>query len=100
MIINLCIKPFPTRILTQKPLQSRIGRGKGHPSIDYWYYKIYKNEILLEFRNFTNKYKCKQLLLLVIKKLPFKTRIIIKMDLKYCSNKLISTKIFKSIYIA
>jgi large subunit ribosomal protein L16 len=100
LLINLCIKPFPTRMLTQKPLQSRIGRGKGDPSMDYWYCKIYKNEILLEFRNFTNKHKCKQLLLLIIKKLPFKTRIITKTDLKYYSNRPFYAGVLKPVYIA
>jgi len=69
-IINLCIKLFPIRILTQKPLQSRIGRGKGLPT--KWYCKIYKNDVLLEFRELVNYYKCKALLQTVIKKITIK----------------------------
>lgn len=73
---NLWIKLFTDRILTEKPSQSRIGRGKGLSTI--WYTKIYKNQFLIEIRNTINIYKSIQLLKLVIKKLPILTKIIYK----------------------
>ena len=42
-LIYLCFKIFITRIITQKPIQSRIGRGKGTST--HWYCRIYKNHL-------------------------------------------------------
>jgi large subunit ribosomal protein L16 len=100
LLINLYIKIFPTRILTQKPTQARIGRGKGLPTL--WYCKIYKNEIIIEVRNTINQYYCLKLLTLIIKKLPLKIRLIKKKEPKIGSivTKVIKINPLKNIYIA
>jgi len=79
-LIYLCLKIFTTRIITQKPIQSRIGRGKGIST--HWYCRVYKNEVLIEFRNIVNFYKCLKFLRLVSKKLPLLTRVITKKEFK------------------
>jgi len=99
-LIYLCFKIFTTRIITQKPIQSRIGRGKGTST--HWYCRIYKNEVLIEFRNIVNIYKCLKFLNLISKKLPLLTRIITKKEYKIGLLPNINNKneIIKNIYIA
>jgi large subunit ribosomal protein L16 len=77
---NLWIKFFTDRAMTQKPLQSRMGRGKGLPSV--WYSKIYSGQLILEISPTISMFKSIGSLKLITKKLPLITKIIIKKDNK------------------
>jgi large subunit ribosomal protein L16 len=88
---NLWIKLFTDRILTEKPNQSRIGRGKGLSSI--WYTKVFKNQLLIEIRDTVNIHKSIRLLKFIIKKLPILTGIICKRETKYFDESLKKNKL-------
>jgi large subunit ribosomal protein L16 len=75
---NLWIKFFTDRTMTQKPLQSRMGRGKGLPSV--WYSKIYSGQLLIEISVLISMFRSLKTLRLIMKKLPILTQIIIKAD--------------------
>jgi len=73
---NLWINFFTDRAMTQKPLQSRMGRGKGLPVL--WYSKIYTGQLLLEISTRISLFRSLGRLQLIIKKLPILTQVVIK----------------------
>jgi large subunit ribosomal protein L16 len=75
---NLWIKFFTDRTMSQKPLQSRMGRGKGLPTI--WYSKIYAGQIIVEISARITFIRCMATIRLLIKKIPLLTRIVVKAD--------------------
>jgi large subunit ribosomal protein L16 len=77
-IVNLWIYFFTDRPMTQKPLQSRMGRGKGLPTL--WYSKLYFGQLIVEIDSNVSLKRAIDGLSLVMKKLPILTRIIIKAD--------------------
>jgi large subunit ribosomal protein L16 len=75
---NLWINFFTDRAMTQKPLQSRMGRGKGLPTL--WYSKIYAGQLLLEISTRISIFRSLNSLRILIKKLPILTQVIVKAD--------------------
>jgi len=71
----LWIRIFPNIPVTSKPIESRMGKGKG--SVSYWIAKIKKGQILYEISGFSHEI-AKQVLKSGSKKLPIKTKIIFK----------------------
>jgi large subunit ribosomal protein L16 len=73
--IKIWLNFFPHFPKTKKPLESRMGKGKGN--VDYWYFFVKTGKIIFEFDNFNQHF------LQVIKKnggkkLPFKVKLISK----------------------
>jgi len=66
---------FPNISATSKPTENRMGKGKG--SIDYWFAPVKVGTILLEIGG-VPFLKAKQALAKGAKKLPIKTKIIIR----------------------
>lgn len=75
--VKIWIRAFPDVPLTKKPLEVRMGRGKGNVNI--WVCKVNKGKILFEVAGPNPK-----LLILALKqaqnKLPIKTQIISKIE--------------------
>jgi large subunit ribosomal protein L16 len=78
---NLWVRFFTDHQMTTKPQQSRMGRGKGSPSI--WYSKIYAGQLIIEVRKIRGRNRTSRMetaLLNVSKKLPLVNRIIKRIE--------------------
>lgn len=77
---KIWLKVYPNLSKTKKPLETRMGKGKG--KIDHWYCRLKKNLCFLEISNKKSSLdiieleNLKKILLSLKKKIPFKTKII------------------------
>lgn len=74
---NVWIKIFPDKVLTKKPAEVRMGKGKGSP--DAWVAVIKPGRVMFEIKH-TDVELSKEALKLAMYKLPVKTRIIRRED--------------------
>ena len=74
---NLWIKIFPDKPITKKPLEVRMGKGKG--AVEYWAAVVKPGRILFEVSGVTME-TAKEALRLAAQKLPVKTKFIISRD--------------------
>jgi len=72
---NVWIKIFPDKVLTKKPAEVRMGKGKGSP--DSWVAVIKPGRVLFEISHIDHDL-AKAALRLACYKLPVKTKIIMK----------------------
>ena len=70
---KIWIRVFPDKPLTAKPLEVRMGKGKG--GIDRWVMNIKPGRIIYEMAG-VNEELARKALTLAIHKLPFKTKIV------------------------
>ena len=73
---NIWIRVFPHHPLSKKPLQARMGGGKG--SFDHWVANIKENQIIVEFTAPISINSAKVAAKIVESKLPLKTKFIFK----------------------
>jgi large subunit ribosomal protein L16 len=69
------IRVFPDKPLTAKPLETRMGKGKG--SVDRWVMNIKPGRIIFEIAGVSEEL-AREALTLAMHKLPFKTKIVTK----------------------
>jgi len=69
--IWICV--FPDKPITQKPLEVRMGKGKG--SVEYWVCQIQPGKILYEIEGVSDEL-AREAFALAAAKLPFKTTIV------------------------
>ena len=74
---QLWIKIFPDKPITKKPLEVRMGKGKG--AVEYWAAVVKPGRILFEFGGVSLDV-AKEALRLAAQKLPVKTKFIIARD--------------------
>ena len=67
------IRVFPDKPITQKPAETRMGKGKGAP--EYWVAVVRPGRVLMEISG-VDLALAKEALALGAAKLPFKTRVI------------------------
>ena len=67
------IRVFPDKPLTAKPLETRMGKGKG--SVDKWVMNIKPGRIIFEMAGIKEDI-AREALLLAMRKLTFKTKIV------------------------
>ena len=67
------IRVFPDKPLTAKPLETRMGKGKG--AIDKWVMNIKPGRIIYEMAG-VDEELAREALTLAVHKLPFKTKIV------------------------
>lgn len=67
------IRVFPDKPLTAKPLETRMGKGKG--AVDRWVMNVKPGRIIFEMAGVSDKI-AREALTLAKHKLPFKTKII------------------------
>lgn len=72
---NVWIKIFPDKVLTKKPAEVRMGKGKGSP--DSWVAVIKPGRVMFEIAG-VDEELTREALKLAMYKLPVKTRIIKK----------------------
>ena len=70
---KLWIRVFPAKPLTAKPLETRMGKGKG--AVDQWVMNIKPGRIIFEIAGVPEEI-AREALTLAIHKLPFKCKII------------------------
>jgi len=70
---KLWFRVFPHIPVTKKPLEVRMGKGKG--AVDHWITKIYNGSVLIELEC-DSSLLARSSLMSVSKKLPFKTSFI------------------------
>ena len=70
---KIWIRVFPDKPLTAKPLEVRMGKGKG--AIDKWVMNIKPGRIIYEMAG-VNDELAREALTLAVHKLPFKTKIV------------------------
>ncbi len=76
---NVWIRVFPDKIITRKPLEVRMGKGKGNP--EFWAAVVEPGRILFECDGVTEA-TAKEAMELAAQKLPIKTKFIIRRDLQ------------------
>ena len=74
---QLWIKIFPDKPITKKPLEVRMGKGKG--AVEYWAAVVKPGRILFEVGGVTIDI-AKEALRLAAQKLPVKTKFIVARD--------------------
>ncbi|HXB42927.1 MAG TPA: 50S ribosomal protein L16 [Puia sp.] len=74
---NVWIRIFPDKPITKKPLEVRMGKGKGNP--EYWAAVVEPGRILFEADGVTEQV-AKEALELAAQKLPIKTKFIVRHD--------------------
>ena len=70
---KIWIRVFPDKPLTKKPLEVRMGKGKG--AIDQWVMNIKPGRIIFEMGGI-DEVVAREALALAMQKLPFKTKIV------------------------
>jgi large subunit ribosomal protein L16 len=70
---KIWIRVFPDKPLTAKPLEVRMGKGKG--AVDQWVMNIKPGRIIFEMGG-VEESLAREALLLAMHKLPFKTKIV------------------------
>src|SRR5215470_3297689 len=76
---NVWIRIFPDKPITRKPLEVRMGKGKGNP--EFWAAVIKPGRILFEVDGVDDK-TAKESLMLAAGKLPIKTTVVKRVDLQ------------------
>lgn len=74
---SLWIKIFPDKPITKKPLEVRMGKGKG--AVEYWVAVVKPGRILFEISGVPYDV-AKEALRLAAQKLPVKTKLIVARD--------------------
>ena len=70
---KIWIRVFPDKPITEKPLEVRMGKGKGH--VEYWVAEIKPGKMLYEIQGVSEDL-AREALTLAAAKLPFKTTIV------------------------
>jgi large subunit ribosomal protein L16 len=76
---NVWIRIFPDKIVTRKPAEVRMGKGKGNP--DHWAAVVKPGRILFECDGVTEAV-AKEAMELAAQKLPIKTKFVIRRELQ------------------
>ena len=70
---KIWIRVFPDKPITNKPLEVRMGKGKG--SVEYWVAQIQPGRMLFEMQG-ANEELAREAFALAAAKLPFKTQVV------------------------
>jgi len=70
---KLWIKVFPSKSVTKKPAETRMGKGKGE--LDHWVCPVKRGKVIFELGGIPEEF-ARQILRLVAFKLPVKTKFI------------------------
>ena len=76
---QVCIKIFPDKPVTDKPLGVRMGSGKG--AVEYWVAVVKPGRVMFEISGVPEE-QAKEALRLAGTKLPVKTKVVAKADLE------------------
>lgn len=74
------IRIFPDKVMTRKPAEVRMGKGKGAP--EFWVAPVKPGRIMFECEGVSLE-DARAALRLAAQKLPVKTKIVIRRDFAY-----------------
>ena len=74
---NVWIRIFPDKPVTKKPLEVRMGKGKGAP--DHWVAVVKPGRIMFELEGVPQEV-AQEALRLAAQKLPIKTKMVVRRD--------------------
>ncbi len=74
---KIWIRVFPDKPVTQKPAETRMGKGKG--AVDHWVAVVKPGRVLFEMSG-VSEAEAREALRLAAHKLPCKTRFIMRLD--------------------
>ena len=77
---SIWIMIFPDKPITKKPLEVRMGKGKG--AVEYWAAVVKPGRIMFELGG-VNMETAKEALRLAAQKLPVRTKFIVSRDYDY-----------------
>merc|ERR1711974_279604 len=80
---SIWIMGFPDKPITKKPLEVRMGKGKG--AVEYWAAVVKPGRIMFELGG-VNMETAKEALRLAAQKLPVRTKFIVSRDYDYKKN--------------
>jgi len=75
---NVWIRVFPDKIITRKPAEMRMGKGKGNP--EFWAAVVEPGRIIFEIDGVTPEV-AKEAMGLAAQKLPIRTKFVTRRDL-------------------
>lgn len=76
---SIWLRIFPDKPITQKPLEVRMGKGKG--SVEYWVARVKPGRMLIELGGIPQE-TAKEALRLASQKLPVRTKFVVARDYK------------------
>ena len=76
---NVWIRVFPDKPITRKPLEVRMGKGKGNP--EFWAAVVEPGRIIFECDGVSEQ-TAQEAMHLAAQKLPIKTKFIVRRDLQ------------------
>ena len=76
---NVWIRVFPDKIITRKPAEVRMGKGKGNP--EFWAAVVEPGRIIFECDGVSEE-TAKHAMDLAAQKLPIKTKFVVRRDLQ------------------
>ncbi|HEX8334636.1 MAG TPA: 50S ribosomal protein L16 [Segetibacter sp.] len=76
---NVWIRIFPDKVITHKPAEVRMGKGKGNP--EYWAAVVQPGRILFEADGVSEQV-AKEAFALAAQKLPIQTKFVIRRELQ------------------
>lgn len=76
---NVWIRIFPDKVITHKPAEVRMGKGKGNP--EYWAAVVQPGRILFEADGVSEQI-AKEAFALAAQKLPIQTKFVIRRELQ------------------
>ncbi|WP_153796540.1 50S ribosomal protein L16 [Foetidibacter luteolus] len=76
---NVWIRIFPDKPITRKPLEVRMGKGKGNP--EFWAAVVEPGRIIFECDG-VSRQVAEEAMLLAAQKLPIKTKFVVRRDVQ------------------
>jgi large subunit ribosomal protein L16 len=76
---KLWIRIFPDKPVTKKPLETRMGSGKGSP--EFWVAVVKRGKVMFEIGG-VSKERAQEALRLAAQKLPIKTKFVQRVDIE------------------
>jgi len=76
---SIWLRIFPDKPITKKPLEVRMGKGKGN--VEYWVARVKPGRILIELSGIPQK-TAEEALRLAAQKLPVRTKFVVARDYK------------------
>jgi large subunit ribosomal protein L16 len=81
---QLYLRMFPDKPVSKKPIETRMGKGKGSP--EFWVAVIKRGRVIVELGGGLTEAEAKGILRNAAYKLPIKTRFVTKADLVAAKN--------------
>ncbi len=81
---QLYLRMFPDKPVSKKPIETRMGKGKGSP--EFWVAVVKRGRVIVELGGGLTEAEAKGILRNAAYKLPIKTRFVTKADLTNAKN--------------